>query len=89
MLSQILLVEEFVVFFNWNFFINFLYKEDINIVVPVNNLDVADENTIIIFSVIGQDINYLLSYEKMQNYYLRWHYPDAYTEIYAPKTNTM
>lgn len=76
-------------FFNWNFFVNFLYKEDVNIVVPVNNLDVADENTIIIFSVIGQNINYLLSHEKMQNYYLKWHCPDAYTEIYAPKTDTM
>ena len=75
--------------YNWNAFTNFLYKDDINVVVPVNNLDVADEDTIILFSVIGQDINYLLSQEKMKNYYLRWHCPNAYTEIYAPKTNPM
>ena len=73
-------------FFNWNFFLNFKYTYEVNAVILASDLDLADENTIIIFPTFGQDINYLLSHEKMQNYYLRWHCMDAYTAIFVPKT---
>ena len=69
-----------------NFFLNFKYTYEVNAVILASDLDLADENTIIIFPTFGQDINYLLSHEKMQNYYLRWHCMDAYTAIFVPKT---
>ena len=74
-----------ITFFNWNFFLNFKYTYEVNAVRLVNDLDLADENTIILFPTFGQDMNYLLSHEKMQNYYLRWHCMDAYTAIFVPK----
>ena len=75
-----------ITFFNWNFFLNFKYTYEVNVVRLVNDLDLADENTIILFPTFGQDMDYLLSHEKMQNYYLRWHCMDAYTAIFVPKT---
>ena len=78
--------ERIITFFNWNFFLNFKYTYEVNVVRLVNNLDLADENTIILFPTLGQDMDYLLSHPKMQNYYLRWHCMAAYTAIFVPKT---